>query len=171
MTFNKTHSSNSQLLASTSLSLPQELSMPRPNKPDPVIKTKRDLAWCIAPTLLISFKYAWAGFRYAFITQRNFRIHTIIGTLAISLGVFLHLTLVELAVIGLTSGLVMALELLNTAIESVVDLTVKQSYHELARIAKDCAAGAVLISALTSVFVAGVLLVPPLLARLQSIVQ
>jgi diacylglycerol kinase (ATP) len=131
----------------------------------------RDLAWKIAPTLLISFKYAWAGLSYAFITQRNFRIHTVIGTLAISLGVFLHLKPVEIAVISLTSGLVMALELLNTAIESVVDLTVKQTYHELAKIAKDCAAGAVLISAITAVFVAGSLLLPPLLALIQQLVQ
>lgn len=54
------------------------------------------------------------------------------------------------------------MELLNTALESVVDLTVKQTYHELAKIAKDCAAAAVLISALVAVLVAGVLLLPPL---------
>ncbi|HEY9711251.1 MAG TPA: diacylglycerol kinase, partial [Oculatellaceae cyanobacterium] len=58
---------------------------------------------------------------------------------------------------------------LNTAIESVVDLTVKQSYHELAKIAKDCAAGAVLISAIAAVFVAGSLLLPPLFALIQSV--
>nr|WP_157462456.1 diacylglycerol kinase family protein [Crinalium epipsammum] len=128
----------------------------------------RDLAWKIAPNLLISFKYAWAGLRYAFVTQRNFRIHTLIGVLAISLGVFLHLKPIELSIIGITIGLVLALELLNTAIESVVDLTVKQSYHELAKIAKDCAAGAVLISALAALLVAGTLLLPPLLTVIKS---
>jgi diacylglycerol kinase (ATP) len=151
--------------------MPQELSMPTPNQSDPVVKRTRDLAWRIAPTLMISFKYAWAGVCYAFITQRNFRIHTLIGTLAISLGVFLHLRPVEIAVICLTSALVMALELLNTAIESVVDLTVKQSYHELAKIAKDCAAGAVLVAAIASVFVAGSLLASPLLTLIQSSIQ
>jgi diacylglycerol kinase (ATP) len=64
---------------------------------------------------------------------------------------------------------VLALELLNTAIESVVDLTVKQSYHELAKIAKDCAAGAVLISALAALLVAGSLLLPPLLTVIKSV--
>jgi len=49
---------------------------------------------------------------------------------------FFHLQPVEISVIGLTSGLVLVMELLNTAIESVVDLTVKQSYHELAKIAR-----------------------------------
>ena len=79
------------------------------------------------------------------------------------LGVFLHLQPVELAVVGLTSGLVLVMELLNTAVESVVDLTVNQTYHELARIAKDCAAAAVLVSAIAAVVVAGTLLLPPLL--------
>lgn len=168
MVLQKAKSSTSEFIPSPSLSMSQDLSMPKPNQSDPIVKRTRDLAWLVAPTLLLSFKYAWAGFRYAFITQRNFRIHAIIGTLAISLGVFLHLKPVEIAVICLTSGLVMALELLNTAIESVVDLTVKQSYHELAKIAKDCAAGAVLVSAITAVFVAGSLLLPPLLALIQK---
>lgn len=168
MVLQKAQSSTSHGLTSHSLSIPSELSMPAPNHSDPIKRT-RDLAWKIAPTLFISFKYAWSGVRYAFATQRNFRIHTIMGTLAISLAVFLQLRPVEIAVICLTSGLVMVMELLNTAIESVVDLTVKQSYHDLAKIAKDCAAGAVLISALASLLVGVALLLPPLLTRIQSI--
>jgi diacylglycerol kinase (ATP) len=132
-------------------------------------KPNRSLAWQIAPNLLTSFKYAWAGVRYAFITQRNFRIHTVIGTAAISLGIFLGVTGVEMAIVGLTIALVLVLELLNTALESVVDLTVKQTYHELAKIAKDCAAGAVLVAAIASVLVASLILVPPLLNFLISL--
>lgn len=130
-------------------------------------KYDRELSWKIASNLLVSFKYAWTGISYAFRTQRNFRIHTVIGTLAISLGLFLHLTTVEIAIIGLTIGAVMTMELLNTAIESVVDLTVGQSYHDLARIAKDCAAAAVLISAIVALFVAVILLLPPLMVWIQ----
>ncbi|WP_041226760.1 diacylglycerol kinase family protein [Crinalium epipsammum] len=146
----------------------EELSIFTSDLSESMATPNRDLAWKIAPNLLISFKYAWAGLRYAFVTQRNFRIHTLIGVLAISLGVFLHLKPIELSIIGITIGLVLALELLNTAIESVVDLTVKQSYHELAKIAKDCAAGAVLISALAALLVAGTLLLPPLLTVIKS---
>ena len=146
----------------------QKVSPSTPNLPEKVASSKRELSWRVAPNLFISFKYAWYGISYAFQTQRNFRIDVVLGSLALGLGVFLHLRLVELAVILLTSGLVLALELLNTAIESVVDLTVKQSYHELAKIAKDCAAGAVLVSALAAVLVAGVLLLPPLLTLIQS---
>ena len=125
-------------------------------------KHNRDLAWHIAPSLLISFRYAWAGVSYAFQTQRNFRIHTFLGMAAIGMGLWLHLAAVEMAVIGLTIGAVLALELLNTAIESVVDLTVKQTYHDLAKIAKDCAAAAVLISSLVAIAVAATLLLPKL---------
>ena len=131
-------------------------------------KHNRELSWQVASNLAISFKFAWAGLAYAFETQRNFRIHTVIGALAIGLSIFLHLKPVEISVIGLTIGLVLALELLNTAIESVVDLTVQQTYHDLARIAKDCAAGSVLISAMVSGLVAATLLIPPLLALVQS---
>jgi len=141
----------------------QEFSKPIVNNARKPGKPNRELAWAIAPNLIISFKYAWAGVSYAFQTQRNFRIHIVIGALAIGLSLVLHLSAVKIAVIGLTSALVIVLELLNTAIESVVDLTVKQTYHELAKIAKDCAAGAVLVSALAAIFVAGSLLLPPLL--------
>lgn len=132
-------------------------------------KDLRNLAWQVAPNLSLSFKYAIAGVRYAFLTQRNFRIHTIIGTLAVSLGLFLQINAVEMSVIALTCASVMILELLNTAIESVVDLTVKQTYHELAKIAKDCAAGAVLIAASASVLVASFILLPPLLKLILSV--
>ena len=135
----------------------------------PQEKNLRNLAWKVAPTLLISFKYAWAGVRYAFITQRNFRIHTIVATLAVSLGFYLQVSAMEMAVITITCAMVMILELINTAIESVVDLTVKQTYHELAKIAKDCAAGAVLLSAIAAVLVAGFILLPPLLRLILSV--
>ena len=123
-------------------------------------------AWRVATSIGVSFKYAAAGVTYAFHTQRNFRIHCVMGTLAIAIGAVLQLTGVEMAVICITSGLVLTLELLNTAIESVVDLTVGQTYHELAKIAKDCAAGAVLISAFASVLVGFCLVAPKLVLLL-----
>lgn len=131
-------------------------------------KTERFFAWQVAPNLFLSFKYAWAGVRYAFVTQRNFRIHTVIGSVAVTLGLLLQIPRGEMAIVGLTCALVLVLELLNTAIESVVDLTVKQTYHELAKIAKDCAAGAVLISALAAMLVAGLILLPRLFMLISS---
>lgn len=135
-----------------------------PNRLPTLVSKEREFSWQIASNLFVSFKYAWAGISYSFHTQRNFRIHIAVGSFAIALSLFLHLKPVEIAIIAITSGLVLTLELVNTAIESLVDLTVKQTYHDLAKIAKDCAAGAVLISAFVALLVAAILLLPPLLA-------
>lgn len=120
----------------------------------------RPPAWQVAPNLHKSFQYATFGILYACRTQRNFRIHLLMTAVACGLGLCLHLPAVELVLVGLTCALVLALELVNTALEAVVDLTVGQSYHLLAKIAKDCAAGAVLVAALASLAVAALLLGP-----------
>ncbi|MGL5035656.1 MAG: diacylglycerol kinase family protein [Microcystaceae cyanobacterium] len=138
--------------------------MPSLTQPPQSKVTARNQAWQIAPDLFTSFRYAWAGVSYAYVTQRNFRIHTFMGCAAIALGFLLAVPPVSLAILSLTSAFVMVLELVNTALESVVDLAVGQSYHELAKIAKDCAAGAVLVAAIAAVMVAGCLLLPPLWA-------
>lgn len=141
---------------------------PTSNNSTQLVNKEREFSWQIASNLFVSFKYAWEGISYAFQTQRNFRLHLGACAFAIGLAVLLHLKPVEIAVIALTSGLVLTLELINTALESLVDLTVKQTYHDLAKIAKDCAAGAVLVSALVSLLVAVVLLLPPLAVLIMS---
>ncbi|WP_448562444.1 diacylglycerol kinase family protein [Trichothermofontia sp.] len=135
---------------------------------NPGEELKRQFSWQVASNLFISFKYAWNGVSYAFQTQRNFRLQVIIGLLALSLALYLHLSAIELVILFLTIGAVLTMELINTALESVVDLTVKQTYHELARIAKDCAAGAVVISAIVSILVGSLLLLPPLVALVKA---
>jgi diacylglycerol kinase (ATP) len=149
----------------------QQISTETASQSPKSAKPNRELSWRVASNLWISFRYAFAGLRYAFATQRNFRIHLFVGTVAIALSLYLQLSAVKIAIIGLTIGAVLTMELLNTAIESVVDLTVKQSYHELAKIAKDCAAGAVLVSAIAAVIVAGSLLLPPLIQLGLSILS
>ncbi|ESA35412.1 diacylglycerol kinase [Leptolyngbya sp. Heron Island J] len=134
----------------------------------PKSKKESKTAWQVAPNLFTSFRYAWAGIIYAVRTQRNFRIHLAIGLVALSLGVTLHITAVEAAVVTITISAVLVMELMNTALESVVDLTVGQTYHELAKIAKDCAAGAVLISAIAALLVAGFIYLPPLILLLNT---
>jgi diacylglycerol kinase (ATP) len=129
-------------------------------------EVKRELALQVATNLFSSFRYASQGVFYTFSTQRNFRIHCVLGTTAVCLGAYLKLPPIEMAVISLVCSLVLTLELLNTAIESVVDLTVEQTYHHLAKIAKDCAAGAVLISAMASLMVAAWLILPRLVMAL-----
>lgn len=130
--------------------------------PDPK-NIQRSHSFQVATSLLLSFRYAAQGISYAFRTQRNFRIHLAIGVIALSLSAYLQIPAVSCAVISLTIALVLVLELLNTALEAVVDLTVGREFHQLAKIAKDCAAGAVLVAAIAAVIVALILLLPPVL--------
>ncbi|KEF42548.1 MAG: diacylglycerol kinase [Cyanobium sp. CACIAM 14] len=125
-------------------------------------------AWKVAGDLPASFRYAAQGLAYGFASQRNFRIHVVTGALVFALGIWLRLGVDRLAVLVLTVAAVLVLELLNTATEAVVDLAIGRQFHPLARIAKDCAAAAVLVAALSSLAIALLLLVPPLLTRLGA---
>ncbi len=130
--------------------------------PKPKHGSVRPPAWHVAENLWQSFAFAGAGVAYAVRTQRNFRIHLAVMVVALGLGVWLRVSRLDLAVVGLTCGLVLALELINTAIEAIVDLQAGERYFLLAKIAKDCAAGAVLVAASVAMFVAGLVLLPPL---------
>ena len=123
-------------------------------------------AWRISKDLPSSFYYAFSGISYGFISQRNFRIQVVFGVIALVIGFWLDLNLEKLAILVFTVSIVLILELINTAIEAVVDLAIGRRFHPLARIAKDCAAGAVLIASFGSLLIAFLLLLPPLLSRL-----
>ena len=123
-------------------------------------------AYKVARDLPASFRYAVQGLVYAFASQRNFRLQLVMGGLALSLGLWLHLHLLELGVLVLTVAAVLVLELLNTATEAAVDLAIGRQFHPLARVAKDCAAAAVLVAAMASIFIALLLLSPPLWQRI-----
>jgi diacylglycerol kinase (ATP) len=147
------------------------MAMLVPEEPPPLREVgstlpKRHGAWKVAGDLPASFRYAAQGLIYGFRSQRNFRIHVFTGLVVFSLGLWLRLSLDQLAVLVLTVAAVLVLELINTATEAVVDLAIGRRYHPLARIAKDCAAAAVLVAALASLLIALLLLLPPLLQRL-----
>ena len=96
--------------------------------------------------LINSFKYAIAGFWYCVRHERNFRIHLIAAVAVIAAAVWFELYAYEIIAIVFAIALVLIAEMVNTAVERVVDnLTTKQ--NENAKIAKDVAAGAVLVSA------------------------
>ena len=125
-------------------------------------KTRRGASWRIAKDLPTSFYYAFQGISYGFLSQRNFRIQVVLGTIVLALGVALGLDALRMAMIIFTISLVLILELINTAIEATVDLAIGRRFHPLARIAKDCSAGAVLIASFGSILLAFILLLPPL---------
>lgn len=112
-----------------------------------------------------SFRYAFSGWWFVLRTQPNAWIHSAATIAVIGLGLWLRLPRISWAALVLAMTLVWSAEFFNTAIESVVDLA-SPDPHGLAEIAKDVAAGAVLVSALGSVIVGLLILGPPLWARL-----
>ncbi|MEM6429070.1 MAG: diacylglycerol kinase family protein [Deinococcota bacterium] len=105
-----------------------------------------------------AFSYAFAGLAQAWRSEANLRIEVWVGLAAITLAVMLDANLV--AVI-LTTMLVLACELFNSALEAVIDM-VMPTYHPLAKRAKDIAAGAVLLVSLGAIAVGLLVFVPPL---------
>ncbi len=105
-----------------------------------------------ARTLGESFVYAISGILYAFKSQRNIKIHFIIALFVIIFSCLLKLSTTELLIVYVTITMVLASEMVNTAIETVVDMYT-QEYHPLAAVAKNVAAGAVLISAINALVV------------------
>ena len=97
-----------------------------------------------------SFRNAFSGFRHCVKNERNFRIHISAAILAYMLSNYYQFTDSEMVMLTLVIGLVIISEMFNTAVEAIVDL-VTEEYHELAKKAKDVAAGAVLFSAFCSV--------------------
>ncbi len=117
-----------------------------------------------ARTFLQSLAFACAGVRHALHSQRNVRIHLGIAAAAVIAGFALRINRAEWAVVVTLIALVIGLELLNTAIETLVDLA-SPTFHPLAKTAKDTAAGAILLVALGSA-VAGLIIFLPRLWQL-----
>ena len=105
---------------------------------------------------LDSFRYAVEGIVHVFRTQKHMRFHFLTLVLVLILGMLYRLQRAEMAVLFVVVSGVLIAEMFNTAVESVVDM-VTQAYHPLAKLAKDIAAGAVLIAAINAVIVGAVL--------------
>lgn len=116
---------------------------------------------------LRSFRFALAGLNYLFRTQRNARVHAVAGTLACIVAGWLGTAPAEWALLILTIASVLILEGLNTAIEAAVDLA-SPRVHPLAKVAKDVAAGMVLIAAIAAVIVGLLILGPPLWLKVAN---
>ncbi len=99
-----------------------------------------------------AFDYAFQGILHATRTQRNMRIHLVVAALAMFAVLYLRLERAYVALVVLCIVIVIALELVNTAIEAMVDL-MTAAEHPLAKVAKDAAAGAVLVASMGAVIV------------------
>ena len=114
----------------------------------PTLPQRKGLAKFMA-----GFVFAFSGLWHAIRTQVNMKVHITIAIIAIALGIVLHISAIEFALIFVAIAGVLITEMFNTVIELCVDLA-SPSYHPLAKTAKDVAAGAVLLSAIMAIIIA-----------------
>lgn len=102
---------------------------------------------------------AYRGILYSWKTQKHLRFHFFAGSIVMAAAWWFHLTRTEGVLLVLTIGSVIAAEVMNTAVELVVDLA-EPNFHPIAGMAKDVAAGAVLVTAIQSIIV-GIIIFGP----------
>ena len=111
---------------------------------------------------LKSFHYALEGIHYVFRNDQNLFIHFLIGGVVISTSLYLRVTPFEMGILGLTIMMVISAEMVNSAIEKMVDLITKEHRAE-AKIAKDVAAGMVLLTAVAALIITTLIFYPYIL--------
>ena len=119
--------------------------------------------------VLKSFKYAFSGISYVLKTSRNFKIQLIFAVISLMIGFLLQISQSNYVILIATIMSVLILEILNTSIESIVDLVVKKEFSSLAKISKDTSAGAVLLASINSVIIAVYIFVPKIKFLFESI--
>ena len=106
-----------------------------------------------------SFKYAFNGLIDAYRTEQSVWIYIPVSLLVILAGFLLKISTFEWLIIILILGIILSLELINTALEAVVDLATEK-YHPLAKKAKDTVSAAVLVFAITAVIIGLIIFIP-----------
>jgi diacylglycerol kinase len=109
-----------------------------------------------------SFYHAGRGVKDAVKQEPNLKIHIIFALLAVVGAFILHFSYIEFAIIVLTIAMVFVLELINTTLETVVDI-VSPEIQEKARIAKDVSAAGVLLAAIASIIIVALLFLPKII--------
>ena len=110
-----------------------------------------------------SFEYPIKGLKYAYRNEQNLAVDVGISIIVLISSVIFKLSLVEWVVVVFTIGAVLSLELINTAIEAVVDL-VTEEYHPLAKVAKDTSAAAVFVIAIVAAIVGIIIFLPKIIS-------
>lgn len=110
-------------------------------------------------SLFDSFYHAYEGIKYAVVSERNMQIHLSFAILVTIFGLLLSISYAEWLVCLVLIALVFSLELVNTAIESTVDL-ITTDENSGAKVAKDAASGAVLVAAIISAFIGFIIFIP-----------
>lgn len=119
-------------------------------------------------TVIASLEFAWTGILTAIKEERNMRSHLVSAVLAICAGFIFQITRLEWLFLIISIFLVIAFEMVNSAIENVVDLASDYHFSMLAKYAKDMAAGAVLIISLLAVLIGTIIFIPKIIQILIS---
>lgn len=114
----------------------------------------------------VSFGHAMDGISYVVSHERNFIIELVFAVLVTIASFILKVSLIEWCILVLVIGIILALEMINTAIERCVDLVTKD-YRELAKIAKDVSAGAVLVMSMFSVILGILIFLPKIIELIR----
>ena len=108
---------------------------------------------------LRTFKFSMDGLIYAYKNEQSMLIHAIGTIITVALGIIFKIKLSEWAIVFIALGVILASELINTAIEAAVDLCTLE-IHPLAKIAKDCGSAATFVLTLVSVVICLLVFVP-----------
>ena len=115
-----------------------------------------------------SFRHAYEGIIYALIREKNMHVHVTMGLLVIVSGVIFNISYIEWLICLIFISLVICMELINTAIEAVVDMITTKE-NKLAKVAKDTSAGAVLVVSIFAAFVGLVIFIPKVIYFLMNL--
>lgn len=113
-----------------------------------------------------TFKNARKGLRIVLKSERNIRIHFVTAVFVLILGFILNFSALKISVLLLAIGLVVAAEMLNSAIEFSLDAIFHNRYSRMVGMAKDISAGAVMFVTIIAVLIGGLIFIPEILIRL-----
>ena len=118
---------------------------------------------------VVTFKHAFAGMSHLIKTEKSFHVHFFFAIASILMLIICHASTIEWAIIMLVIGMVISSEILNTAIEVMVDIYCP-FYHPLAKVSKDVGAAAVLFSAFISILIGLIIFLPYVIQFVKSII-
>lgn len=132
------------------------------------MQKKQPLNKFIMLRILRSFKYAGHGLKHCISKEKNYRLHCLAAVMAIISGMILKITAMEWVVIVVSIALVLAFEMINTAIEHLCNI-VQPGISPLIKLIKDVSAGAVLLIAMMAGACGGIIFIPKIMVCFQNI--
>lgn len=116
--------------------------------------------------IIKSFSFAWHGLQTCFTSETNFKIHILFAAIATVFGFVLKISAAEWLAIIFCIALVIAMEMINTAIEKLCDVVQKEVHPQIKKV-KDIAAGAVMLAACSSLLVGVIIFLPKIIVYIK----